>query len=80
MLTAAWLTKVSMVTDNVAFHYNTATSAAFSGYFVILSAILWLDPWLRDHSSEMALPSTPAGTATPTSSAIVGATSIDETG
>jgi hypothetical protein len=82
MLTAAWLTKISMVTENVAFHYNTATSAAFSGYFVILSAILWLDPWFRDHSSgasEMALPSTPAGTATPTNPAIVGATSTDQT-
>jgi hypothetical protein len=81
MLTAAWLTKVQLVTDNVAFHYNTATSAAFSGYFVILSALLWIDPWLRDpaQSSEIALPSTPAGTATPTSSAIVGATSTDQT-
>jgi hypothetical protein len=80
MLTAAWLTKIAMVTENVAFHYNTATSAAFSGYFVILSAILWLDPWFRDHSIETALPSTPAGTPTPTSSAMVGATSTDETG
>ena len=80
MLTAAWLTKISMVTENVAFHYNTATSAAFSGYFVILSAILWLDPWFKDHSSEIGLPSTPAGTGTPTSAATVGATSTENTG
>lgn len=82
MLTAAWLVKITAVTDNVAFHYNTATSAAFSGYFVILSAMLWMDPWLRDRtqSSEIALPSTPAGTATPTSDAIVGAKSTDQTG
>jgi len=46
--TAAWLTKIQMVTDNVPFHYNTATSAAFAGYFVILGALLWIDPWLRD--------------------------------
>ena len=80
MLTAAWLTKVSTVTDNVAFHYNTATSAAFSGYFVILSALLWIDPWLRDQSSGIAFPSTPSGTGTPTSPATVGATSTDQTG
>jgi hypothetical protein len=86
MLAAAWLTKLSMVTDNVAFHYNTATSAAFSGYFVILGALLWIDPWLRDRglrdrtqSSAIGLPSTPSGTGTPTSSAIVGATSTDQT-
>lgn len=47
-LTAAWLTKLQMLTDNVPFHYNTATSAAFAGYFVILAALLWIDPWLRD--------------------------------
>jgi hypothetical protein len=51
-LTAAWLTQMQMVTDNVAFHYNTATSAAFAGFFVILSALLWLDPWLRDRAAE----------------------------
>jgi hypothetical protein len=50
-LTAAWLTQMQMVTDNVAFHYNTATSAAFAGFFVILSALLWLDPWLRDRDA-----------------------------
>lgn len=48
MLTAASLTKISQVTASVPFHYNTATSAAFAGYFVILSALLWIDPWLRD--------------------------------
>lgn len=57
MLTAAWLNKVSTVTGNVAFHYNTATSAAFSGYFVILGAVLWIDPWLRDRSiNEQRIP------------------------
>jgi hypothetical protein len=47
-LTAAWLTKLSAATSSVPFHYNTASSAAFAGYFVILSALLWIDPWLRD--------------------------------
>jgi hypothetical protein len=61
MLTAAFLTKVSIVAENIAYHYNTATSAAFSGYFVILSAILWLDPWLRDHSPD---PGRPAANST----------------
>jgi hypothetical protein len=48
MLTAAWLTKIVVVTENIPFHYNTASSAAFAGYLVILGAILWTDPWLRD--------------------------------
>jgi hypothetical protein len=47
-LTAAWLTKIKLVTGNITFHYNTATSAAFAGYLVIYSALLWIDPWLRD--------------------------------
>jgi hypothetical protein len=48
MLTAAWLTKFSLVTESIPVHYNTASSAAFAGYLVILSAMLWIDPWLRD--------------------------------
>lgn len=47
-LTAAWLAKMQTHTDYIAFHYNTATSAAFAGYVVILAAVLWLDPWFRD--------------------------------
>ena len=47
-LTAAWLTKLAASTSSVPFHYNTASSAAFAGYFVILGALLWIDPWLRD--------------------------------
>ncbi len=47
-LTAAWLAKIQTYTDSVPFHYNTATSAAFAGYVVILGALLWIDPWLRD--------------------------------
>lgn len=47
-LTAAWLSKLAMITSNIPLHYNTATSAAFAGYFVILGALLWIDPWLRD--------------------------------
>ncbi|MFO7567343.1 MAG: hypothetical protein R6X02_32165 [Enhygromyxa sp.] len=47
-LTAAWLAKIQTHTSSVPFHYNTATSAAFAGYYVILAALLWIDPWLRD--------------------------------
>jgi len=47
-LTAAWLAKIQTHTDYIAFHYNTATSAGYAGYVVILAALLWMDPWLRD--------------------------------
>ncbi|KIG17759.1 hypothetical protein DB30_02792 [Enhygromyxa salina] len=47
-LTAAFLTKTAAATSSVPYHYNTASSAAFAGYFVILGALLWIDPWLRD--------------------------------
>ena len=65
-LTAAWLARIQMNTDSVPFHYNTATSAAFAGYYVILSAMLWIDPWLRDRAAVRATESsdsalTPAG-------------------
>ena len=55
-LTAAWLAKIQDHTESVPFHYNTATSAAFAGYWVILSAMLWIDPWLRDRGVTAAEP------------------------
>jgi hypothetical protein len=48
MLTAAVLPKLVSVTSSVPFHFNTATTAVFTAYFVILGALLWIDPWLRD--------------------------------
>jgi hypothetical protein len=70
MLTAAWLTKIQMTTENIAFHYNTATSVAFAGYFVILSALLWIDPWLRDRMVVgRAAEAAPAPAEPPASSA-----------
>ncbi len=60
-LTAAWLARIQMNTSSVPFHYNTATSAAFAGYCVILAALLWMDPWFRD---RLALSSTRGDTGT----------------
>jgi len=31
--------------------YNTACSALFTAWFVIVGALLWLDPELRDRSA-----------------------------
>ena len=73
VLGGVWLTKISVVTESVPFHYNTASSAAFAGYLVILGAMLWLDPWHRDRgliptlgSGELQSPPQPAdATKTP---------------
>lgn len=64
-LTGAWLTKIQMTTGSIAFHYNTATSAAFAGFVVILGAMLWIDPWLRDRNVVNAAPEPPKASAEP---------------
>ena len=53
-LTSAWLIRFAEAATNVPFHYNTASSAALAAWFVILGAVLWMDPWLRDAPAGVA--------------------------
>jgi len=49
--TAAILHALAEVNPHVPFLYNTACSALFTAWFVIVGALLWLDPELRDRSA-----------------------------
>ncbi len=51
LLTAAVLTKIAEVNPHIAFHYNTACTAVFTGYWMLVGAMLWMDPWLRDRTT-----------------------------
>jgi hypothetical protein len=64
-LTAVWLAQVQLYTSHMWFHYNTATSAAFAGYWVIMAAVLFWDPWLRDRMIPPLPVHEPAPSPTP---------------